>query len=461
MDTYNYIVMDSSFNVVDFIESNPIAKLSGTYNNRLLSKIKENFSETQQQLFISSFYTYLNYHPTNDFIIDLDNVWQWLGFSTKQKGRLLLEKHFKIHLDYKILLNQQVKQDRTRHGGHNKDTIMLNIKTFKLFCIKAGTKKADEIHEYFVKLEELIHETIQEECIELKQQLENQVIISQNQQDILREKTILKQFPANTQCIYYGKIDNRSDSDEPLIKFGCSNFLRDRVKTHYKTYDNFFLIHAFKVDNCQQIENAIKYHPMLKNLRRTIKINDIRFTELIALNGLSYDDLDAIIKDIIKKIEYSPDNYTSLLNENEKNKKKIHTLTLEIENLTKKLNILSGIKHGPAPRRPRGAGRQQALDYVTEPPFHKPAEENNLTTFKQVRKFNKSKDGKYYINGSVYDKLFGTREEVWNNIAYKTTGCLIKDDLTISQSINNFGKIVSKAKVITEKSLCTNRFNTG
>ena len=158
-----YKEMDASFNIVSFIELNPVAKLSSTYNNKLLTKIKENFNESQQQLFISSFYTYLNYHPTNDFVIDLDDVWKWLGFNQKYNAKRTLEKHFTIDNDYKILLNQQVKQKKEQHGGHNREQIMLNVKTFKLLCIKAGTKKADEIHEYFVKLEELMHETIQEE----------------------------------------------------------------------------------------------------------------------------------------------------------------------------------------------------------------------------------------------------------------------------------------------------------
>jgi len=43
-------------------------------------------------------------------------------------------------------------------GGHNKEIIMLNIARFKKFCLKAGTKKADEIHEYYIKLEETLHE---------------------------------------------------------------------------------------------------------------------------------------------------------------------------------------------------------------------------------------------------------------------------------------------------------------
>jgi hypothetical protein len=43
-------------------------------------------------------------------------------------------------------------------GGHNKEIIMLNIARFKKFCLKAGTKKADENHEYYIKLEETLHE---------------------------------------------------------------------------------------------------------------------------------------------------------------------------------------------------------------------------------------------------------------------------------------------------------------
>jgi hypothetical protein len=323
--------MDTSFNIVRFIESNPFSKLSNTYNNKLLIKIKENFNETQQQLFVSSFYCYLNYHSKNDFIIDFDNIWQWLGFSQKVHAKTCLEKHFIIENDYKSSLSKIREQKKGLRGGHNKEIIMLNIKTFKLFCIKAGTSKANEIHEYFVKLEELLHETIEEECMELKQQLENQVIISQNQQDILRENTLLKQFTVNIQCVYYGKINNKSKNGKSLIKFGNSNFLCDRVKRHKKTYDNFFLINAFKVDNCQHIENAIKYHPLLEKLRTSIKINDNVFTELLELNDITYDQLDNIIKGIIKNIEYSHDNYTKLLNENEKLKKTVYTLNKKIE----------------------------------------------------------------------------------------------------------------------------------
>ena len=163
--------MSKSLNIVDLIETNPITRLSSTYQNKLLTKIKERFTDDEQQIFIASFYCYLNYNYKTDFLINLDDIWKWLHFSTKQKSKELLEKNFIINKDY-ILLNLQVKQSPHIRGGHNKETFMLNIDTFKKFCLKAGTKKADEIHEYYIKLEETLQEVIQEESNELKLQLE-------------------------------------------------------------------------------------------------------------------------------------------------------------------------------------------------------------------------------------------------------------------------------------------------
>jgi len=171
-------------NIVELIVNNPITKLTNTYNVKLLNKIKEKFTDFEQQLFISSFYCYLNYDKSKDFVIDLDNVWKWLGFSTKQHATRLLEKHFMIEIDYKIsafssekavleenLLTLEDKQKKGS-GGHNVKKIMLNIKCFKSLCLKSQTKKASEIHEYYMNMEEVLQDTISEETDELRLQLE-------------------------------------------------------------------------------------------------------------------------------------------------------------------------------------------------------------------------------------------------------------------------------------------------
>ena len=100
-----------TLNIIQLIENNPITKLSASYNNKLITKIKDNFTETQQQLFVSSFYCYWNYDQKNNFIIDLDDVWKWIGFSVKIKATNLLEKDFIIDKDYKVFLCKLAEQD--------------------------------------------------------------------------------------------------------------------------------------------------------------------------------------------------------------------------------------------------------------------------------------------------------------------------------------------------------------
>ena len=64
------------------------------------------------------------------------------------------------------------------------------------------------------------------------------------------EKATILQFPVNTECIYFGIIDNKNELImKNLIKFGHTNNLSVRVREHKKNYDNFILINAFKVTN--------------------------------------------------------------------------------------------------------------------------------------------------------------------------------------------------------------------
>ena len=135
-----------SIDIVNLIESNPITKLTGNYQSKLVEKVKNNFTNYEQQLFLSSFYCYLKYDTKNDFVIDLDNVWKWLGFQQKYHAKYLLEKQFVINNNYKIVAPEASGAQKNVRGGHNKEIIMLNVDTFKRMCLKAGTKKADEIH---------------------------------------------------------------------------------------------------------------------------------------------------------------------------------------------------------------------------------------------------------------------------------------------------------------------------
>jgi hypothetical protein len=181
--------------IVNLINNSPVSKLSTEFQTNLLHKIQETFTDDQQQLFVASFYTYLNYNSKTDFVIDLDNVWKWIGFTRKDNCKRTLEKHFTKDIDYKIVFHQVVEnlgghkqfeelvflQPEENLGGRPKEQVMLNINCFKKLCLKACTHKADEIHDYYLKLEELLQDTMNEESKVLRLKLERK----QNELQIL------------------------------------------------------------------------------------------------------------------------------------------------------------------------------------------------------------------------------------------------------------------------------------
>ena len=140
-------------------------------------------------------------------------------------------------------------------------------------------------------MENLLHEILEEEATELKQKI---LLIENNKMHETRkavEQTLINQFPVNTECIYFGTIDNTNQAGETLIKFGHTNELPTRLTNHRKNYDNFILIEAFKVQNKVEIENLIKSHKLIKKQIRSIEVNEKNKTEIIA-----YDEFDFTIE---------------------------------------------------------------------------------------------------------------------------------------------------------------------
>jgi hypothetical protein len=339
-----------SLDIVNLIESNPITKLTNDYNNKLLIKIKQNFTETEQQLFISSFYCYLNYNSTTDFVIDLDNVWQWLVFSNKDKAKRLLQNFFKLNVDYKCLLTLKGEQKSGR-GGHNKETILLTIKTFKLFCIKAETTKAKEIHEYFVKLEEILQQTIQEESNELKLQLEqakNEIVQIEEKnkktvdEKVLREREqmLLREYGNIGSVFYIIKVKTNADGTY-VVKVGESRKgVQGRYNEHKYNYEEALLLDCFSVDNSKDFESFILSHEHIKFNKVTNLPNHENANELLLIGKkLTYKMLLDIVNTNIKKFD---NNIKYLLVENETLKNVIasskqmqeqYNYTLEIKEL--------------------------------------------------------------------------------------------------------------------------------
>ena len=338
--------INTSLDIISLIENNPITKLSSTYNNKLLLKIKNNFKEFEQILFITSFYCYLHYNQYNDYIINLDNLWHWLGFNKKEKAKILLEKNFILDIDYKIINDIDIKKNNTHNrknnrGGHNKETIMLNIKTFKLYCIKADTKKAKELHEYYVKLEEILQDVISEECNELKQQLENKdnkiLEIQNKNKDLIKhnelekQNILLREFGNIGSLIYIMKVKTYTNKSY-VIKIGESRIgVLPRFNEHKLNYDEILLLDCFLVNRSKDFESYLHNHEKIKYSKVTNLKNHENEKELFLIGkDLSYTMLLNIIKNNIKNF-----------NDNDVEKLKLECEKLKLLNTVSENNIQS------------------------------------------------------------------------------------------------------------------------
>jgi phage anti-repressor protein len=262
----------SELNIVELIENHPISKLTNTYNVKLLDKIKTNFSDTEQQLFIGSFYCYLNYDTKKDFVVDLDDVWKWMGFNKKYNASIVLNKQFTEKIDYINLApaSSGARSDDEKWGGQNIKKIMMTIKCFKSLCLKAHTKKASEIHEYYLKMEEVLHEVIEEEGTELKQKMEEQKRLLDQKTEELRitpelekHRILLKEYGQIAGSLVYIVRIKNCEQGKYIIKIGESRKgIKNRFSEFKQKYGNQVLIlECFPVHDSAGFEKYLHHHP--------------------------------------------------------------------------------------------------------------------------------------------------------------------------------------------------------
>lgn len=243
--------MQEPLDIVKLIEKNPITRFSSKYQSKLIEKIKANFTQSQQQLFLGNFYCYLKCHPTNDYVIDLNTVWRWLGFLRKDPVKRLLDKHFTRGIDYKVELRD------------NKEQILLNVNTYKSLCVKSGTKRGDEVYDYFSQLERTLRELVDEESKELRWQLE-QAEHCDEKQNIIDPTKYLYVFKSKELDLFHISIFDTVWNGELILKVGCRNaqVIQDIVHNFLEKYRSKHDIEWFKT-SYENVKKAIDFTKLL------------------------------------------------------------------------------------------------------------------------------------------------------------------------------------------------------
>uniref|UniRef100_A0A6C0H6D5 Uncharacterized protein n=1 Tax=viral metagenome TaxID=1070528 RepID=A0A6C0H6D5_9ZZZZ len=67
-------------------------------------------------------YTYMHYHPTNDYPINLENVYKMIGFANKGNAMKTIKNNFTKNEDYKVTLLKVVFDNKYKYEYVNENT---------------------------------------------------------------------------------------------------------------------------------------------------------------------------------------------------------------------------------------------------------------------------------------------------------------------------------------------------
>ena len=278
-------------------------------NDELFALIKSQMTEKDEELFMTSYYLYLQYgKDTTAFVVDFDVVWKEIHFSRKADAKQLLIKKFNKHIDYKILAtgySVSSVETQNKHGGNNKETILLTVDCFKNFCMLAGTPKSKEIRKFYIKMENIMHQyteiqlkKYQTKSIELQQNLEqSQIETATKRSEVLIELSKFKNL------VYVCKLQ-QLENGSTIIKIGETCDIDARIKAlNAKFACKIIVLDVFVCDNSHRFEQFLHNSPEIVKYKYTSVINNASSSSETYLihNYKQYDKIVKFINDNIMK----------------------------------------------------------------------------------------------------------------------------------------------------------------
>lgn len=288
-------------------------------DENLIIKLKNNFNNEEDiRLFEFNFNIYKKFkNNKNDFIVNFDDVYKYLGYTRKDNAKALLIKDFIENKDY-IIEKQVSLKIQGNLGGRPIDNIMLNIQCFKEFCLLAGTQESKKIYNYYIIIEESIMEYIedymnnqniiyQKQILNIKEDLidkDSQIVKLTKDKTLEKHKVLLQQFGTSGPLVYILKVKSYSDNSY-IIKIGQSRKgVLYRFNEHKNKYEEAILLDCFLVNQSEEFERFLHAQPKIKSNRVLDLENHENEKELFLINNnLTYSELLNIITSNIKNFE--------------------------------------------------------------------------------------------------------------------------------------------------------------
>ena len=226
--------------------------------------------------FIRDFIRIRQGDKTHDpFRIDLDIMTKWLNSRKADLKSTLLVSYIE-NIDY-ILLRVPPEEVNRKHGGHNKEIILLTEDCFKLMCLRSNTKTAEKIRYYYLTLEKLV-EIYKDDIIKNQQEK-----IDKLKRNLKKEK-----FPVKGAIYVIGIEDG--------YRIGKTHDLNKRYKLYESAHkDKPQIKYVFYSNDIDRLENCIK------NLLRYDEYRNRKEFYLVELSDII--DAIQICDDVITKFK--------------------------------------------------------------------------------------------------------------------------------------------------------------
>jgi phage anti-repressor protein len=296
----NQIIKGKSIDFNTLVNNN---NLSIQFKSKLVNILNDSFTEEESRWYIANYYIYLHYHPTNDYPINLDNVFDLIGFANKANAKRTLKNNFVKDHDYKITLSSGLK------NGRPDELIMLNVNTFKNMFMMVKTEKAKKIRLYYVKLENIYNKLVDEDRKDYEKKLLNDKQVYQTklveltkEKELERQNILLSQFHKAGSLVYIIKVKT-FENGEYIIKIGES---RDGITGRWNEFKPRYGLENMRLINCFLVNNSKAFESFLHSKFQQHKVTDWkdheREKELFLIGkdlGLQkvFDTIDTNIKD--------------------------------------------------------------------------------------------------------------------------------------------------------------------
>lgn len=257
-------------------------------DDALKTLLMERLTSEEQQIYIKKHVMFLKFRNTNDFVVDLDHVIDDVGFSAKHKAKLSLTKNLELNAEYTI--NRLV--EHTEISGvpaTNKETILMTVRGFKKFCLLARTEQGKKTCDYFITMEEIVHEY-------MAQKHDDAI---RNSSELARHNTLYREFSKCCEAVYVIIVKHLTPTSY-VIKIGETHTdLQTRLWGLKTQYGMATLLDVWEIPQSTKLEGELHKIPMFKSQKYSGEINGEKGIEFYLVD--EQHSYESFFRPVIKK----------------------------------------------------------------------------------------------------------------------------------------------------------------